>query len=247
MNANHNNVVNSTKTSRRRRGFTLIEATIALLLTSLLFLGSMEMFVTMCRTTTKNSAEVNSSATAAIGLQRIVEMTNESTRVTLSTESGFEVPGGTDFQSSQFRTSAGVCTGLQVTTTTAQSASGAPIVFIKSNGQSATVIPHGSSFGANGMDESLWIYRANNNGTPNANSGTTLWAKGKYQGQAMSRPLVKNLDASSLVALKFSKPEPNQMGVTIRSSDYSAIGEQGVSKNSVVQTASTAVLLRNAN
>lgn len=171
---------NSPKLCRRQHGFTLVEAVVATALISLVFLGTMQLFIESQRGVQRTGVQVQGSQDAAIGLQYVLSNARQSWRFALPSDgaSSFPVPGGavTDYISS---TGANAALELILPATinyALRDASGAKF----------TLSPGGFDRSAQAGGDILWIYRGNApaagtfdptvRGIPNANNGKYLWA-----------------------------------------------------------------------
>ena len=111
------------RSSRRARGFTLVEAMVAMGLMTLLLAGTMDLFLTATRTTTRATAQVSANMDGANALQHVTSDTREALWFALpddpsvaSSLAAFTPPPGDTV--AQFKTTVNgvtVDTGIQLT------------------------------------------------------------------------------------------------------------------------------------
>ena len=243
--------------SRRARGFTLVEAMVAMGLMALLLTGTTDLFLTATRTTARAGAQVSANMDGANALQHVTSDTREALWFALpddpavaSSLAAFTPPPGDTV--GQFETTyAGgtVDTGIQLTfpQTTTQTLCNASV----GNTLSTTTYDRTQSVPDGSSANTLWIYRADAGGVPDAAAGAYLWAYGMEPGTAtvVSYALCKSVDTNSdPEAVMFVRPTngaaqplvlPYQVEAKIISSYYSPIGGQQTSEaaNGTSQTA----------
>ena len=166
--------------ARRQRGFTLVEAVVGTVLISLVFLGTMQLFIESQRGVQRTGVQVQASQDAAVGLQYVLSNARESWRFALPADGGssFLVPGGVI---SDYQSSAGANTALELVMPALVNYS-----LRDQSGSKFTLTPGGYDRTAQAGGDILWIYRGDApasgtfdpavRGTPNANSGKYLWA-----------------------------------------------------------------------
>jgi type II secretory pathway pseudopilin PulG len=220
----NNQLENMAKRRHRRKscGFTLIEATISLLLMGMLLLGSINLFIGALRNTIDAQALVYSNQDASAALQTIVDKTREAYYFQLPDEAAFAPPAGTSAGSyqTQITVSGGsetVCTGMLITMPNkSQSVS----VALDSGSTSVPGFYYRDQ-GTNGLvsGQQILYYRSDPDGTPDAAAGTCLWALTVSDNDGSSptfnQALIKTV-APLPNAIQFVRPqsEPNSLGVT---------------------------------
>ncbi len=179
------NEPNGQRTRRRRRGFnqsgfTLVEAVVGTVLISLVFLGTMQLFIESQRGVQRTGVQVQASQDAAIGLQYVLSNARESWRFALPADGGssFLVPGGVI---SDYQSSTGANTALEMVMPALTN-----YALRDQAGSKFTLTPGGYDRTAQAGGDILWVYRGDApapgafnpavRGNPNANSGKYLWA-----------------------------------------------------------------------
>jgi len=219
----------------RRRGFTLMETAIAVLLMSLIFLGTIALFTSAGKTGLKVTAANTAAVTSAQAMQSVCDDLKESYWAALPGDttpvtwpSGFVA---SNFQNGSYNT--GICLYAPVTTSTtlAGMSGSVPLLNRSATGQAAYL-----------------IYRGDADDTPNPN-GTYLW-KQYLQGTQDPSIIAKNI-ASNPAAVQFRRTSTNSIEVKIVCGEWSReIGEQtsdATDGSKVTGIAGRTVLLRNTS
>jgi type II secretory pathway pseudopilin PulG len=213
----------------RNQGFTLVEATISLLLMGLLMLGTVDLFIASLRGAVNSESLVFANLDAANALQNIVESTREAYFFQLPDESDFSPPAGAtagSYETTMAVTggSETICTGMLVCmpNATYTSATGLPIEFNGTNSVTYQPTLYTRQQGPNGQTsgQEIMYFRADPNGAPDATNGTCLWAQtvGDQDGSqpTINRAIISSLAGNIPNALQFVRPQtvPNGLGVT---------------------------------
>lgn len=209
-------------------GFTLLETMFAVSLMSLIFLGTMGLYLTAVRTAARTTVETQATQDAAMGMQHVLHDAREALWFTLpsDTNNDFMPPPGyvkSDFQA--------FATGRPTVDTCVQIAfprlPAAPTAFFNAVGRPVSATLFDRSTPATGT---LWVYRADKNGVPNKTAGKYLWATGSEMGQTVNGPFARMLLTTAYNAVQFSRPTdsggavvPYQLEVKLVSGDYSPI------------------------
>lgn len=227
--------------TRRQRGFTLVEAVVGTVLISMVFLGTMQLFIESQRGVQRTGVQVQASQDAAVGLQFVLTNAREAWRFALPTDGAgsFLAPGGalTDYQSSS-----GANTALELILPAT-----ATYVLRDSGGSKFTLSPGGFDRTAQAGGDILWIYRGNApaagpfdptvRGIPNNDSGQYLWACRRPVGAVNAAQdrfqvickliLARHTDGSAATdAVQFTRPASGVLGeieVKIVSGDLTSI------------------------
>ncbi len=233
--------LNSLPNRRRRRGFTLVEAVVGTALISLVFLGTMQLFIESQRGVQRTGVQVQASQDAAAGMQFVLTNARESWRFALPADgaSSFPVPGGTV---SDYVSSTGANTALELILPATTE-----YVLRDSGGSKFTLSPGGFDRTALAGGDILWIYRGNApvpgpfnpavRGIPNADRGQYLWACRRPAGTADATQdrfqvickliLTQHADSSAATdAVQFTRPASGASGeieVKIVSGDLTSI------------------------
>lgn len=242
------------KHQRGNKGLTLVEVSLAVTLMLLLFIATMNLFVTSCQTAMQANAQGFAGADAANAMQRVVDVTRAAHRVVLPGESGFT--GFDTFNANSFRNVTvddTYATGVELVFAPTQA-----ISVVAFDGSSTPFQPNDLKVGAAGVPSRLWIYRANADGSPNAASGRCFWIRGTENGVAMNRALINSVDTASPNGVWFERPRwisspvvrQRQVMVRVRSSYFSPFGGRQTNdtsnKNNITQLTGRCVLVRNA-
>ena len=224
------------QTVRRRRpgGFTLVEAMFGTVIASLLMLGTADLYMNAARTTLKVNAQTSASQDASNSVQQIIQATREAQSFSLPNETpaaggAFVPPPG--FPAGTLQTTLGsetIYTALELVqpatlAATVQNTAGANVAIAPLNRDGA-------------MGSALLFYRADPNGTPDANAGTCLWEYGVQANSTvtLNQAICKSLDANAPNAMQFvrpyvgtpAQPQPYDVEVKIISSYYSLVNGQ---------------------
>ncbi|MBV9850327.1 MAG: prepilin-type N-terminal cleavage/methylation domain-containing protein [Armatimonadetes bacterium] len=212
---------------RRARGFTLVEVLVATVLASLLMMGTMDLYMTSARTTLKVNARVAASQDAANAVQQVIQLTREAQSFSLPSETTFVVPTG--LPAGSYQTSLGgepIYAALELlqpatTATTVTNTAGVAVPIAPLNRQGAGAAR-------------LLFYRADADGTPDANAGKCLWEYSvQDSGASVNRAVCKSIDAGAPNAVQFVRPvvmigspptaaaQPHDLEVKVISSYYS--------------------------
>jgi type II secretory pathway pseudopilin PulG len=216
----------------RLRGFTMVEALLAMSLMGLLGSGAMALFLSATRLSLKSSAQTSAGLEAANALEYVIEQTREAQSFSLANElpisgGAFIVPGGraaSDFQTTMTSTIGGVTSTENVYTAmelalppgqavTVKDTSGIDKAVVDSSNHATPIDRAGTS------TTMLLIYRGDPDGTPDpdptgstvANAGTYLWQYTMPAGNAFNttiyppRALCKSI-AVSPNAVQFVRP-----------------------------------------
>lgn len=239
----------------RRAGFTLIEASLALSLMGLLFIGAMNLYITATRTATAATAQNDSSGRAANAIGRINDDAREAYFIDLPSDADGDSPSS--FPTSPYAKAAYVATdgtdaAIQFTYPTASSQA-----VLDSAGTSRTASPAPYSRGASAS--TLMIFRSDGSGAPKPNDGQYLWAKGSERGTAINAKIARLYDTNSTPiadAVCFDRPTDssgttlkNEVEIRIIAAAFSlaAGGGQQSSESSRTLLTGKCVLMRNHN
>ena len=238
----------------RRRGFTVMEMMLVVSLSSLLLLGATQLFLASSQAAMRTSVAGQSTLDAANGLQFVMGNTREALTCTLPSDpTNFAAPVGT-VANYQCQPPSGplLNTGVKLVFP------GTPAATVKLvDGSGGTFTPS-QPYDKSTNGGTLWVYRANTDGTPNAAAGSCLWALLRRAGLPdSSRPVARMIltsGASTPYAVQFSQPRTGQLQVKIVSGAFSAIGagygtvtNEATDGTSVTQLTGECVLMRNAS
>ena len=184
---------------RGRTAFTLVEAMVALSITSLLFLGAVTLFITALQTTARVNADAASSGDAANTMRHVMDDLREASYFALPDDSGaiqgtnrskFVYPAAYSWSSFTTTVSgSAIDTGLMLVSPGLQPAT--PVSVISNTGATLTVSPtpynRDPTVGAAYSTTLNYIYRANKDGTPNSAAGQYVaWASANSTGGAFT-------------------------------------------------------------
>ncbi len=250
---------------RQRRGFTLLEAMVALTLMALIFTGTMDLCTMAARTTLKVNSQMSASLDSSIALQQVIETIREAQSFSLPNETpanggSFVMPTG--FTGANYSTTLSgenIYTAMEV----AQSATAA-VTVKDSGGNTIAVTPAAYNRDA-ASPSTLLIYRGDPNGTPDSNpSGSTVRNAGTYLWQCTVsgagatsglRALCKSISTAPN-AVQFVRPyvgnpaqaQPFQVEVKITSGYYSLVNgsqtNEETNGSTVSQLSGKCVLMR---
>ena len=190
------------KTHSRKYGFTLVEVIIGGALTLLMFFAAIDVYVASARVATRTSAACASTTDAANTVQRVCQDVQTAHWLALPQESVWtspqgEPPGAFLSSSGGVTVAAGVAFAFPPSASaTVQSVSGSPTAL--STLADRPAVPQAAVM--------LWIYRADSDGTPNAQSGQCLWERGTRAGQAVDQAILSSLPATLPDAVQFGRP-----------------------------------------
>jgi type II secretory pathway pseudopilin PulG len=212
--------------SREKGGYTLIEATISLLLMSLLLLGTIDLFINAMRNSSDENALIFANLDAANALQAVVESTREAYYFQLpddvppSGQLAFEPQAGQTAGSYEATMTVGsqtatVCTGMMVT-------------FPPTVATTSVNFDDGSTHSVTGLYDrypsantttgtQVLYYRSDPDGTADADAGTCLWAYSMSDnGATINKALIKSIAPALPNAVQFVRPQsvPNAQGTT---------------------------------
>lgn len=164
----------------RRGGFTLVEAVVGTVLVSLVFLGTMQLFIESQRGAQRTGVQVQASRDAAIGLQFALSNAREAWKYALPDGTGpaaFLPPSGVV---GDYKSATGLNTALELvmpatTGYTLRDASGAKFSYAAPGGYDRTVQAGG---------DLLWLYRGDADKTPDGTAGQFLWSRRRPAGAA---------------------------------------------------------------
>ncbi len=225
----------------RQGGFTLVEAVVGTVLISLVFLGTMQLFIESQRGVQRTGVQVQASQDAAIGLQYVLSNAREAWRFALPADGAgsFLPPGGA---LSEYQSSTGANTALELIMPASTN-----YALRDASGSRFTLAPGGYDRTAQAGGDILWIYRGDApapgafnpavRGNPNASSGKYLWAcrrpagainAGQDRFQVICKLiLTKHSDGSAAAdAVQFSRPASgvtSEVEVKIVSGDTTSI------------------------
>jgi prepilin-type N-terminal cleavage/methylation domain-containing protein len=230
---------------KNRKGYTLVEVMIAVLLASLIFVTVIMIFTTVTQSTLSTQSELYASSDANTGMQRVIESTHAAGLSALPGETGFTALSGYTNSAFQTTDSSGstVYTGLMLTFPAVNSTS------ITFPGCTNAV----SVFDRTTAGTTMLYYRSDANGTPDASAGTCLWEYGTMNGTAYNQSLMKSVSATTSNSIQFMRPTvslQNEIEVKIVSSYYSPINKTASNEalNGTTTTTLTgdAVMTRNS-
>lgn len=238
-----------------RSGFTLVEVIIGTGLTLLLFFGAITVYVAAARLTQVAGAACYASTDAANAVQHVVRDAEEADWIVLPGEAGWVSPGSAPAAAFQtLDNGSALSTGVELVFPVT-----APVAVQDLTGGLLPVSPplYDRSLTPTSAGR-LWIYRADGDGTPDAASGKYLWITGTEQGQPVAKALISSLNASTLNAVQFSRPQtaasppqalPYQLQIKLVSSYYSSASQSQTSELTAgpqeAVVAGKCVLLRN--
>ena len=225
----------------RQGGFTLVEAVVGTVLISLVFLGTMQLFIESQRGVQRTGVQVQASQDAAIGLQYVLSNARESWRFALPADGAgsFLPPGGA---LSEYQSSTGANTALELILPAQVN-----YTLHDAGGSKFVLSPGGYDRTAQAGGDILWVYRGDApapgafnpavRGNPNASSGKYLWAcrrpagainAGQDRFQVICKLiLTKHSDGSAATdAVQFSRPASgvtSEVEVKIVSGDTTSI------------------------
>jgi Tfp pilus assembly protein PilW len=186
------------QTSRRTNtAFTYIEAMIS-------------MFIDTAKTTCSTTSQLGASADGANALSTITENMREALFATLPDDTtGAFVPPNS-YTTSQFEAIAGAYTIDTCIAVTFPNAS--PISCVGASGN--TLTPNGYNLSVTASPtppaQTLYIYRSNGTGTPNATSGNYLWEYGVNDlGVSVNQAICKTIDPAAPDSVQFMRPVNN--------------------------------------
>ena len=228
---------------KSQRGLTLVEATVATALTMLLFLGALNLYVAAAQLAVSTAASCYAVTDGANAVQHIVRDAEEARRLALPDESGWQPPGNMPL--SAFQTADGsavISTGVQLVFPATAAAS----VQSRSSGALAvSPLPYDRTQEAE--PGTLWIYRSDADGTPDAAAGAYLWLSGIERGQAVNQALISSLSPALPNAVKFARPQasaatlPFQLQISLVSSAYSPLRQAQTSEIAATASETTVV------
>jgi type II secretory pathway pseudopilin PulG len=180
---------------KRARGFTMVEALLAMSLMGLLGSGAVSLFLAATRLSLKSGAQTSAGLEAANALEYVIEQTREAQSFSLANEltnngGAFIVPGGraaSDFQTTMTSTIGGVTSTENIYTAMELALPPSQTVTVKdTSGSDKAVVDNNNSTPidrAGTSTSTLLIYRGDPDGTPDsdptgsavANAGTYLW------------------------------------------------------------------------
>lgn len=232
-----NLAIRSSVSSRPRRnqaGFSLLEMGFALLLMSMIFIGTWTMYLSMAQTAMRTDSEVYASQAAANALQYMIMQTRESWDFLLPNEthtygssggSSATFTGIPNYTAASYYTTNYTYNGTLQTINTGvellMPVAGASQTFQGSNGAS-TLYNFGTaagdvgslySIGGSVPGNALLFYRADTNGTPDPSQGQDLWMYSLWDnGATYNKKLVQLFDTSSAAqavanAVQFDRPD----------------------------------------
>ncbi len=186
----------------KRLGFTLVEVIIGGALTLLMFFAAIDVYVASARVATRTSAACASTTDAANAAQRVCLDVQTAHWLALPQETGWTSPQGEP--PGAFQTLSGgvtVATGAVFAypppaSATVQAVSGSPIAL--STLADRPAVPQAAVM--------LWIYRADADGTPNAQTGQYLWERGTRAGQAVNQAILSSLPTTVSDAVQLGRP-----------------------------------------
>jgi hypothetical protein len=235
------------------RGYTLVEVLIGTALALMVMLAGATLYGTGFALAAKSGAQIASAESASAALNHTCEDTREAFAFALPDDaSGFTPPQS--YSVSQFETTVSgnnIDTGIEL-----EYGNPMNVSVLTSSGSTAVLTNQPTD---QTTSQTLWIYRADSNGLPNASSGQYLWIYGQEFGATVNRPLSRLFDtslaASSLAnAVAFSRPLDNaspqaiipyEVQMQIVSGYYSPTGGTQTSVNGGTQFVSECVLQRN--
>ena len=155
--------------ARSRSGFTLIEVGLALLIMSMLFLGATDLFLTAARNTASTNARTQTTLDASNGIQYVLMNGREATSYAVPTDAGWVSPRGTAASYQSGAIYAGIEFNYDNRVTTQ------PILCVTDCVAGTASVPvYDSTQPTTG--QTIWVYRADVDGTPDAAAGMYLHA-----------------------------------------------------------------------
>ncbi len=239
---------------RRQRGFTLIEAGIALVIMGLLLSGTVTLYIASLRNTGAASTQVQATLDAAGAIQYIMVTAREAMSVALPSDTttvtgtpAWAPPTG----ATSSYLSSGVATGIQLTFADNATSAATTATVLGANGSAISPAP--KVYDHNNTGLTVWIYRADASGTPNPTTGTYLHMKTKLtNGTYQDRNIAKMVLKTRTDAVSFTRPATSQteFSVELVSGGYSPISPDGqeTDENSngiLVPLSGKCVLMRN--
>lgn len=224
-----------------RRGFTLMETMIAMMLASLILGGVTDLFMTAARLANRSNALIVSSLSSANAVQEILSATREGEALDLPDDPNFTpLVGYTDVASNYKTTVNGssVLTALEIELPARQAET------VLGSSGNAISLPTSSAVNvaydrqAISTDRILF-YRGNEDQSPNPATGQYLWM---YQESTSATTLVcRNIATASGSAVQFIQPTGglHEVAVKIVSSEYSLTNGQQSSEETDGSTTST--------
>ncbi|MBC8103598.1 MAG: hypothetical protein H7Z41_13560 [Cytophagales bacterium] len=202
----------------RQMGHSLLETTVAMTIVSLLLIGSMTLYLTAARTTTKTQNQTFASTDGALAAQQVAEYAREAYRAITPDTNSPLYPF--DLDSASFKTAfpPGKYSGLTIDDFRYKRAdnsvvnTGVQLVFrqvlrdqahlvnpgdpvaplvLNRSGNPTSVPAYDYSSGSTSATEMLYLYRARKDGRPDTKAtGNWLWVRGVFNGQAIAKPVL---------------------------------------------------------
>jgi prepilin-type N-terminal cleavage/methylation domain-containing protein len=206
------------KAPRHKRGFTLVEVGISLLIMSLLMLGASDLFLTAARNTTSTTARVQTTQDAANGLQYILNNGRVATSYAVPGDTAWVAPRGAtaSYQSGTVNTGIQFSYDNRATTT--------PTLCVTNCTSGTTRVgiydPTQPTAG-----QTIWIYRADADGTPDPTAGMYLHATIRPAGMTSSVSdtnitLARLIETTRTDAVSFIKLDTKDFQAEVVSSTY---------------------------
>jgi hypothetical protein len=165
---------------------------------------ALSLFVAAIQLSVKAQSQTGSGADASLGLQRLMTDTRHAFWVGLpdDTKGQWTVPPGTANNSFTVSVNgASQDTAVEIVFPNTSSAT------LQTGASSMTSDPSVDRTGlAAPPTSTLWVFRSNSDGTPNAAAGAYLWMRGSERGTTVDGPLLKSLSPSAPGAVKFERP-----------------------------------------
>jgi type II secretory pathway pseudopilin PulG len=238
--------------SAKRHGFSLIETAVAVFLMAIIFIGTMNLFLTTGRTTQKVSAATAATTDAANASQYVVESIREAYKVTLPGETNGDCPWPTPatYPPGDYTVNddgAIIYTGIVVTHPAIVDS-----VSVSGNGgQISLNTAQSRLYDRTNKGRSVLIYRGDDAGNPAPSDGGSLWERDLSSPGSAPRQILSDV-ASAPGAVHFERRNSNPALIHLKivSGQWSyTIGEQTsetTSGEKVTALTTRAVQLRNA-
>ena len=235
---------------RRRKyqqGFTLLETGIAVMLMSLILMGTMDLFMNASRSSLRANSEASAGQDSANAMQRVIDKTREARSMLLPSEGTIDGPSGTTAAS--FQTT--MVNGEVINAALELNMPATTSITVK-NGAGASLAL--TQYDRTATATHALFYRGNSgtDSTPNPATGKALW---EYDSPAgTSTVLCKSIDAGTPNAVQFVRPLSAQVnGAAATStqieaklvSGYSSMlanGQQSVQTNEATGGSNTTTL-----
>lgn len=223
-----------------RRGFTLMETMVAMVLASMILGGVTDLFMTAARLANRSNALIVSTLSSANAVQKIISVTQEGAALDLPDDANFTPLSGFGNISSNYKTTVNgstVLTALEIElparqTETVLDSSGNAISLPTTSATNVVYDRH-----ANSSDHILF-YRGNADQSPNPATGQYLWM---YQASSSATTLIcRNIAAASGASVQFYQPPggSSEVEAKIVCSEYSLTNGQQSSEETDGSTTS---------